>query len=138
MMTEINYSQFLAEGRELQITAERLRKRGDLDEAGRLIGEAAILHLKAICLSETVPCEDECEYFAAAGEIARRLRLSNVNRWFGAAVLLYLNGGPIDAASGQHDKVVLSGDQVKTYFKDVQKFIHLVRERLKYEPPPPL
>jgi hypothetical protein len=113
----------LVRGRELQVEAEKQRKRGDLVEAGHKIAAAAIYHLKAICEDEQIPCESESEYFTAASEIARRFRQQNINKQFGAAMLLHLNGIT--------DSISLTGDQIKTYFKDVQKLIHLVRERLR-------
>jgi hypothetical protein len=117
----------IASGREFQIDAERRRKRGDLETAGLKIGLAAIDHLKAICISENIPCDNESDYFKAVGEVARRYRTQTINRHFGAAMLLYMNG-----ISGGTDVVKLTGDQIKTYFKDVQKLIHLIRDRLRY------
>ena len=128
----MSQSDFLDRGRELQISAERQRKRGILVEAGQGIGEAAIYYLKAICAAENVPCEHERDYFTAAGEIARRLKTQNINKQFGLAVILYLNGKAEVSADGEEGIVHLTGDQIKTYFKEVQKFIHLVHNRLRY------
>ena len=121
---------FLEQGRVLEIEAEKLRKRGDLVPAGRKIAEAAIYFLKAICLAEKVPCEKESDYFKAAAEIARRFRQQNISRQFGLAMILFLNA---DITSNSKNAFVmnLSGDQIKTFFKDVQKFIHLAHDRLR-------
>ena len=131
-MNGMSQGDFLDRGRELQISAERQRKRGALVEAGQGIGEAAIYYLKAICAAENVPCEQERDYFAAAGEIARRLRSQNINKQFGLAVIFYLNGKAEVTAGGEEGIVHLTGDQIKTYFKEVQKFIHLVHKRLRF------
>ena len=131
-MDGMSQDDFLDRGRELQVSAERQRKRGILVEAGQGIGEAAIYYLKAICAAENVPCEQERDYFTAAGEIARRLRSQNINTQFGLAVILYLNG-KADVSTGSEDGIIhLTGDQIKTYFKEVQKLIHLLHQRLRF------
>jgi|WetSurMetagenome_2_1015567.scaffolds.fasta_scaffold791166_2 hypothetical protein len=121
---------FLEQGRVLEIDAEKLRKKGDLVPAGRKIAKAAICFLKAICVVEKVPCESDADYFKAAAEIARRFRQQNINRQFGLAIILYLNTES-STTSSAGSMVNLSGDQIKTFFKDVQKLIHLVHARLR-------
>jgi len=122
---------FLDRGRALQVEAEKLRKRGALVEAGQGIGEAAIYFLKAICATENIPCDTSGNYCAAAGEIARRLKSQNINKQFGLALLLFLNG-KADSPPVVESIIQLTGDQIKTYFKEVQKFIHLVHNRLRF------
>ena len=122
---------FLDRGRALQVEAEKLRKRGALVEAGQGIGEAAIYYLKAICAAENIPCDTSGNYCAAAGEIARRLKSQNINKQFGLALLLFLNG-KADSPPVVESIIQLTGDQIKTYFKEVQKFIHLVHNRLRF------
>lgn len=121
---------FMEQGRALEIEAEKLRKRGDLVPAGRKIAEAAIFFLKAICLAEKVPCDKESDYFKAVAEIARRFRQQNISRQFGLAIILFLNADST-SNSGNRFMMNLSGDQIKTFFKDVQKFIHLAHDRLR-------
>lgn len=121
-----NGASLISTGRELQIEAEKLRKKGDLVPAGQKIAQSALCHLQAICYTEKIKCEDVADYFPAVSEIARRFRQQNINKQFGAAMLLHCN-----AESGGCKKINLTGDQIKTYFKDVQKLIHLFRDRLK-------
>jgi hypothetical protein len=123
---------FLDRGRALQVEAEKRRKRGALVEASQGIGEAAIYYLKAICATENIPCETNGDYCAAAGEIARRLKSQNINKQFGLAVLLFLNGKADSPPGGAENVIQLTGDQIKTYFKEVQKFIHLIHNRLRF------
>ena len=120
---------YQTEGRRLQIEAEKLRKQGDdLRAAGYKIADAVVHHLKAICLTENIPCESENDYFTAAAEIARRYRRQILNKQFGLAWLLFLNS---EESEVEETKTRLSGDQIKTYFKDAQIFIHSCRDRLK-------
>jgi hypothetical protein len=121
----------LDSGRQLEIDAEKLRKRGDLVPAGAKIGEAAVHFLKALCEYEKIPCQGESQYFAAAAEIARRLRQQTINKQFGLAMLLRLNAPSSGPDADSRSAVALSGDQIKTYFKDVQKLIHLIHDRLR-------
>jgi hypothetical protein len=107
---------FVEQGRALQIEAEKRRKRGDLVEAGQMIGEAAVCYLKAICAVENIPCATAPEYFTAAGELARRLRSQNINKQFAMAILLMLNGQAAIAPSDLGGIITLTGDQIKTYF----------------------
>ncbi len=120
-----NSESLISTGRTLQIEAETLRKKGDLLQAGMKIAQSALCHLQAMCESEQVKCDNVTDYFPAASEIARRYRQQNINKQFGAAMLLLCNG-----ESGGCKKINLTGDQIKTYFKDVQKLIHLFRDRI--------
>lgn len=124
-------SALLELGRALEIEAEKLRKREDLIPAGGKIGEAAVYFLKAICRIEQISCASEPDYFKATAELARRLRSQQINRQFGLAILLYLNAQHAADPDKSPAMVNLSGDQIKTYFKDVQKLIHLIANYLR-------
>ena len=110
--------------REMQIKAEKMRKKGDdLKAAGQMIAHSAELYFIELCRKDKI-AYDKSHAFDAVTELARRYRQQNLNKQFGLAWLLRMNA---DRASS----IGLSGDQIKTYFKDVQRFIHFCRDKLK-------
>jgi hypothetical protein len=120
-VTEDDFLSIRNAGRKLKVEAEKEKKYGDLKLAGEKIYKAAVNYLKAYCAEEQIPIDDESMHFKATAEIARRVRQQTFNKQFGLAYLMHLHW----------ENRFLSGDQIKSYFQDVQKFIRFCDERLK-------